>query len=196
MAQSSAPAISLPQPSVVRGENFALRPWSPDDAAALAAIADDELLLRWAPLRRGEEDVDAWIATRADWTDHMSWAIVDADDGVLGGVSVFQIDEQHANAQLGYWLAPHARGRGVAAAAARLAAAFTFDALPVQRIALFHSTENPASCAAALRAGFLAEGTCRQAWRYPDGRLHDEHLHGLLRTDLLEPVTNECDPRP
>ena len=61
---------------------------------------------------------------------------------------------------------------------------FAFAQLPIERIALFHAVENEASCRAALKAGFRPEGTARQSWRYPDGRLHDEHLHSLLRSDL------------
>mgnify|MGYP006320738725 FL=1 len=36
----------------------------------------------------------------------------------------------------------------------------------------------------ATAAGFVHEGTLRQSYRYPDGRYHDEHLHGILASDL------------
>ncbi len=39
----------------------------------------------------------------------------------------------------------------------------------------------------ATAAGFMHEGTLRQSYRYPDGRYHDEHLHGILASDVTGP---------
>lgn len=174
----------LPAPSTVTGAGITLRPWAMTDVPALEPFTHEPLTVQWSPLLRGDEGVEDWVAKRIDWDGHMSWAVVDDAGALLGGVSVFSFDFTHANGQLGYWVAPEARGRGIAAAAARLAAEFTFAQLPLERIALFHSVENEASCRAALKAGFRPEGTARKSWRYPDGRLHDEHLHALLRSDL------------
>jgi len=184
MTTATPAPVPLPAPSVVTGEAVILRPWSMHDLPALGAYADEPLTVQWSPLIRGADGVGEWLAHRCVWDGHMSWAVVNKGGSLLGGVSVFEFDFRNANAQLGYWVAPEARGRGVAGIAARLAAEFTFDALPLQRIALFHAVENEASCRAALKAGFLPEGTARKSWRYPDGALHDEHLHGLLRSDL------------
>ena len=174
----------LPAPCRVQGEDVTLRPWDPTDAPSLQAIAHDALMLTWSPLIRGNEGVDAWIEKRIPWTDHMSWAIVDDADAVLGGISLFQFDTANANAMLGYWASPAHRGKGVAPQAARLAAGFCFQVLPVQRISLFHAVENAASCRVEAKAGFAYEGTTRQSWRYFDGQLHDEHVHSLIRADL------------
>ena len=48
--------------------------------------------------------------------------------------------------------------------------------------------ENEASCRLALRCGYLLEGTARQSYVYGDGLRHDEHLHGRLAADAVEPV--------
>ena len=168
----------------MRAEQLALRPWLPTDAPALAAIADDPLMVQWSPLLRGDEGVEIWIEKRLLWTDHMSWAIVDDADAILGGMSVFQFDAPNANAVLGYWVSPLHRGNGIAPRAAVMAAEFAFAALPIERITLFHAIENEGSCRVANKAGFTFEGTTRKSWRYVDGNLHDEHIHALLRTDL------------
>lgn len=177
-------AAPIPLPGTVAGDGFALRPWRMADLAALERWADEELTVAWSPLRRGTASVGDWLAKRCVWDDHMSWAVVDLANEVIGGMSVFAFDFGNGNAQIGYWTAPPARGRGVAGRAARLAAEFAFTALPLERIALMHAVENRASCRAATRAGFILEGTTRQSWRYADGQLHDEHLHALLREDL------------
>ncbi len=174
-------SFDIPHPQTVEAEGFLLRPYSMDDLEQAEKFADDPLTVQWAPMRRGGNDVAHWISQRVNWDGHMTWWAADDHDQIFGGVSVFQFDYHNANVMLGYWVAPHARGRGVAARAAKAASAFTFANIPVARIGLFHAVMNEASCKAATRAGFEYEGTLRKSWRYPDGELHDEHVHGLLR---------------
>jgi RimJ/RimL family protein N-acetyltransferase len=105
------------------------------------------------------------------------------DGALLGSVSLHHVDVDHENAEVGYWIAPAARGRGLAARGVEMAARFAFTTLGFRRLYLYHSVENPASCRVAERAGFALEGVTRESYRYPDGRFHDEHLHGRLATD-------------
>jgi RimJ/RimL family protein N-acetyltransferase len=72
----------------------------------------------------------------------------------------------------------------VAAAAVRIVVREAFDTLDLHRVTLYHAVENEASCRVALRAGFQLEGTLRQGYRYGDGTYHDEHVHGLLASDV------------
>ena len=127
-----------------------------------------------------------WVARRADWSgdEHASLAISAAGtDELLGSVSLFRIDRLHDNAEMGYWVAARARGRGVAVTAVRALTDWSFTILGLARVQLFHAVENPASCRVAEKAGYRLEGTARQSYRYGDGVLHDEHLHGRLATD-------------
>ena len=180
---SAAPTPPLPAPFRVRADGWLLRPWNAADAPALVAMAADPLLRLWNPIERGEEGVEAWIAKRAVWDDHMSWAVVDAADVLVGSVSLWLFDWPNASASVGYWTAPAARGRGVATRATRAAASVGFERTGIERLTLFHAVENVGSCRVAERAGFAFEGSLRRSWRYHDGELHDEHLHALLRTD-------------
>lgn len=180
MTQSQS--FELPPRQIVVGAELSLRPYEMEDLAQIEPHADDPLTVQWAPFRRGGMDVAAWIERRMTWDGHMTWWAVNSDDIIMGGVSVFQFDYDNSNVMLGYWVAADFRGQGVAAAAARLASEFTFANVPVERIGLYHAVENEASCRAATKAGFEYEGTLRRSWRYPDGELHDEHVHSLLRT--------------
>lgn len=97
------------------------------------------------------------------------------------------IDFAQLNAEVGYWVVPAARRRGVATQAVALAAGCAFTTLGLHRIQLYHSVANVASCAVARAAGFVYEGMLRESYRYPAGKFHDEHLHARLATDQVTP---------
>ena len=80
---------------------------------------------------------------------------------------------------------PRSRGREVATTAVDLVARWAFDIGGLHRVQLYHAVDNPASCRVATKAGFALEGRPRASYRYGDGQLHDEHLHGRLATDGL-----------
>jgi RimJ/RimL family protein N-acetyltransferase len=165
-----------------------LRPPSPDDAAdALLMLRDPEVAL-WnpGPPRLDLDEARAWCARGADWSDgtHATFSVHDATSGrLLGNVSVHQIDRAQRDAEIGYRVAPWARGQGVASDAVSAATRWAFGALGLVRIELAHAVANPASCRVAEKAGFLLEGTLRQAFVYGDGTRQDEHLHARLVTD-------------
>ena len=164
-----------------------------DVAAVVAAFADPDVA-RWNPGPRrpgttAHERASQWVAARTAWSaDHCSWVVRDAGGVLVGQVSIHSSDEELGTGELGYWLTPAGRGRGIGAAAVDTATRFAFDALGLVRLELFHAVENEASCRLALRCGYLLEGTARQSFVYGDGLRHDEHLHARLATDAVEPV--------
>ena len=174
------------RPVPVRAEEVLLRAYVPSDAADLLEAFADPLVRTWNPGPTDEAGVREFMAARNDWSEgrHASWAIADAGTGrLLGAVSLHQMDLEKGESELGYWVAPWARGRGVASTAALRAARYGFDDLGLRRVFCFHAVENTGSCGGARRAGFLHEGTLRQSYKYADGRWHDEHLHARLAGD-------------
>lgn len=178
-----APAVPAGGPPMLQGDGLALRAWSIGDAAVLRSAADDPLIRQWNPIRVGSDDeVRDFVERMTNGMDSLGWAVVDAATGtVLGYVSLHHIDPPNAAGQIGYWVAPGARGRGVAARALATVAAYGLDQLGLSRIEVFHALANPASCRVASRAGFDLEGVRRLGYRYPDGLLRDEHLHVMIR---------------
>ena len=166
---------------------FRLRPWREDDVdAAFAALVDPDTTLWNAGWVRTREDAAYWLERRLEWTldEHASWAVEDAASAVLvGSVSLHSIDRDQNDAEIGYWTAPAARGRGVAARAVAGACHWGFGALPVDRIELCHAIENVASGRVAAKAGFTYEGHLRRSYRYGDGVKHDELLWARLAGD-------------
>ena len=165
-----------------------LRSFRDDDVPALQAAFADIDVLAWNPgpeAGAGASAVLGWLRERNDWSDgsHASWAISDPSLTLLGSVSLHRIDETQADAEVGYWVAPWARGRGLAARAVGAATGYGFAELQLHRLYLFHAVENVASCRVAEVAGFALEGRLRQSYRYADGAYHDEHLHARLTSD-------------
>lgn len=171
-------------PVVVAGSEVVLRPWQDSDVEAIAVVAKDPEIAVWNPFTRSPQD---WIASRADWSegDHASWAISpEATSSVVwGSISLFSIDADQAQAEIGFWIAPEFRRRGLATSALRLACTYAFEQLGLRRVVLIHGVENEGSCHTALSAGFAHEGTHRLSYRYGDGQFHDEHSHARLRAD-------------
>jgi RimJ/RimL family protein N-acetyltransferase len=177
--------LSPGDPVVVAGEGITLRPFTPQDAGFLVSVSNDPLTMLWNPLDCPDETaalatIERWMV----WEGHATWCVVDAQtDDIVGRISLFHLNARNASGELGYWVAPRARGLGIGARALKAASQWGFDTLALERQELFHALENTNSCRVAHKGGFIVEGTLRKSYRYADGLLHDEHVHARLRTD-------------
>jgi RimJ/RimL family protein N-acetyltransferase len=110
-----------------------------------------------------------------------AFAIVDEDGAFLGLALVPAIDAEAAEAELGYMVAAHARGRGVASEALRQLTDWAFGR-GIQRAYLIIDVDNPASKAVAARAGYTLEGVMRSTY-LKQGRRSDTELWSRLPDD-------------
>ena len=182
------------EPVEIEAGPIRLRPWREDDADdAWAALQDPDIRLWNGNGSGSREEALALVVGRGNWNSgtHASWVVVDAANGtLLGSVSVHSIDQAQSDAQVGYWTAPDARGRGVAGVAVDAACRWVFGALPVERIELCHAVENVASGRVAEKAGFTYEGHLRRSYRYGDGVKHDELLWARLSDDPVPDLSS------
>jgi len=163
-----------------------LRPWREDDAPDVFAALQDPASRLWSGAGTvSREDAALIVRIRMDRSleDRAAWAVVDAAGTLLASVSLHSIDRAQADAEIGYWTVPAARGRGVAPVAVDAACRWAFARLGIQRVELCHAVENAASARVAEKAGFTLEGRLRRSYRYGDGRKHDELLWARLSTD-------------
>ncbi len=84
--------------------------------------------------------------------------------------------------ELGYAVAPGARGRGVATEALRQLTQWAFDQGMLRVVALI-STDNPASSRVAEKAGYTLEGVLRSV-HHINGRRGDLQSWSMLPDDL------------
>jgi RimJ/RimL family protein N-acetyltransferase len=84
-------------------------------------------------------------------------------DACRGRLSVHSIDWESGLAELGMWLAPQARGRGLAPAALLLAARWLFDECELEQVQLLTEPDNEPMLRAARAAGFVEQGMRRRS---------------------------------
>lgn len=117
-------------------------------------------------------------------------AVTDDEDRFLGQTMLFGLNQENLVAEMGFWIASHARGRGVATTAIQLTATVGFDELGLGRIFGLTTTDNTGSQRSMERAGMLREGVLRGHEKVPSGRW-DMVSFGILSTD---PVRRERFP--
>ena len=100
---------------------------------------------------------------------------------ILGGLTLTRYDPARARVELGYWLFPEARGRGIATRVVRAVADEAF-ANGIARLEAVARPENSASIRVLERAGFRREGTLRSLLPHGDGRA-DAQIYSLLPDD-------------
>jgi ribosomal-protein-alanine N-acetyltransferase len=104
--------------------------------------------------------------------------------GVIGGIgAMLQTDIHRRSAEIGYWLGEEFWGRGIATAAVRAFVPFAMREFDLLRIYANVFVSNPASMRVLEKAGFVLEGTLRQAV-FKNGHVIDESLYAITRDDL------------
>ena len=174
-----------PQPEVTVDAELVLRPFEPGDVAAvIEAFTTPDI--EYYHFRRFDNEAEAlsWIGDRAaGWRAERaaSWAITERATGtVLGRVSIALVLED-GYGEVGYWVLPRGRGRGVATRACVAATRWAHQ-LGLHRIQLQHSTTNEGSRRVALASGFVYEGVRRGSNLHADG-WHDMVLYSHLSSD-------------
>jgi RimJ/RimL family protein N-acetyltransferase len=164
-----------------------LRPWRLDDADAVFRACQDPQIQRWTtvPVPYRPEDAVGFVAgSPRRWAEGTaSFAVVDVGSGVLLGAMGLVTTPSDGCAEVGYWVAPEARGRGVATRALRLLCRWAFDELGLRRLEWQAYVGNDASRGTAEAVGFQLEGTRRQGL-LDRGHPVDGWFAGLLPGDL------------
>lgn len=176
-------------------EDLTLRPWRPEDAPAVYNAAQDPLIPRFttlpSPYLMSHAEKFVGEVAPAGWESGSSanFAVLDTATGeLLGSCGLVWIRD--GLAELGYWTAAAARGRGVALRASRLVCRYAFAERGIERISWQAEVGNHASRLVALRAGFHIDGTWQ--FRAPNPRGGPD---GWIGTLLPGQLTDETPAR-
>ncbi len=104
-------------------------------------------------------------------------------DVCVGQVNVHHVNWDNARAELGIWVAPRARDKGLARTALRLVATWLLRDLGFQRVQLLTEPDNDRLIRAATGAGFHREGVLHGYLRERGVRV-DVVVLSLVRDDL------------
>ncbi|MFD0354481.1 GNAT family N-acetyltransferase [Streptomyces sp. NPDC127110] len=162
---------------------LSLRPWREDDVPALVEAYADPFLRRWAaePLDDAAGGL-RWVAEqRRGWEEgrRFAFAVLEDEPGrpvgkpgrpvgeegrlvagpgrLVGGAVLKRAVPDGPSAEVGYWTAARARGRGVAPRALEALTAWAFEASAgsgLERLELLHQEDNGASCRVAEKSGY------------------------------------------
>jgi len=147
--------------------------------------ADEETTrFTYIPSRPDEAFLERWLGRYEDaWKDEsLAGFAVRADEELVGFAAFVQLNLEGRQGELGYVVAPSARGRGVATTAVELLTSWGFDALGLQRIELRIDPRNVGSERVAERAGFRREGVLRSV-AFKEGLRSDVGIWSRLADD-------------
>lgn len=188
-------------PATLRGDRVVLSSPGADDIDRVTECCRDPAVQRWttvpSPYERDDAEHFVLDVVSNGWATGTActWAIRFEPAGTLMGM----IGLDHASddaAEIGYWLAPEARGSGVMSEAVSLVCEFGFAdpssagvnaGLALRRIEWHAFVGNVASAAVARRAGFRFEGARRLGGAQRGSRL-DDWSAALLRDDPRVPA--------
>jgi RimJ/RimL family protein N-acetyltransferase len=164
-----------------------LRPWRAEDAPALIeAYRDPGMRAMLRTQVTDEAAAEQWLRVQQEGREsgsRFSFAVVDRDrDGELvGNVALKYPAPGSGHAEVGYWTAAPARGRGVAPLALGALGDWAFEAFAedgLTRLELLHRLDNEASCRVAEKSGygFVEVLPARPPWPL------DGHRHVRLRS--------------
>ena len=169
----------------IEGERVILRPVSADDVAGLMdLLADPEgNRLTGTHAEFDEETARRWYATRGEQEDRLDLAVVDRATGEYAGEVVLNdLDRDNRSCGFRIGLRPGFQDRGLGSEATRLILDHAFDVLGLHRIELEVYAFNPRARRVYERAGFVVEGTRREALLW-DGEWVDAITMSILASD-------------
>jgi RimJ/RimL family protein N-acetyltransferase len=157
------PPLPLPDPELADDAIRLRAPCVADVPAITEACQDPDIQhFTFVPVPYREEHARDWVGSapaRAAAGEALNLVIADVEDRptLLGTVSLLRPDWAQRTIEIGYLVAPWARGRGLAVRAVKLLAPWALRTLDLARVACDVDVANAASRHVAQRAGFVAE---------------------------------------
>ena len=146
-----------------------LTPLAPEHVVPMRALGDDEDVARFTYVRAplSDEEAQEWVGRYvAGWQDgsQAGFAIETQDDrAFLGFVALVRYDAEAREGEIGYIVAPAARGHGVAGRAVGLLTEWCLHVVGLERVELRIDVANVPSVRVAEKLGYVRDGVLRSA---------------------------------
>lgn len=180
------PLLPYPDPPLTDG-TVALRRWAASDVGCVEEASTDPDIPTGTtvPATFTPAEGLAWIERQWGRTDNgegLSLAIADAGSGEALGTVVLLLRRQ-LTAEIGYWLIPRARGRGLGSRAVALVARWAVTDAGLARVEALVVPDNVASRRVLEKIGFRREGHLR-SYLVVDRERADALIYSLLPSDV------------
>ncbi len=177
---------------VLETPRLRIRPLEPSDTSAIQKIARareiaDTMISIPHPYPAGE--ADRYVARQQAEREaghSVTFAVeLKAEGRFCGLIEIRDIERDHSQGELSFWLALEAWGRGYMSEALQAAVQYGFEGLGLNRLYAYHMVRNPASGHVLEKNGFKQEGLLRQRVR-KWGFFEDVALWAILRREWRE----------
>jgi RimJ/RimL family protein N-acetyltransferase len=186
--------LLLDLPARLETPRLMLRPYQAGDGAMYFAVAErnrDHLIPYEAknPLVSLHSEEEAEVCVRQMALDFAArerffWGAFLRETGAwVAQVYCGPVEWERPEFEIGYIADVAHAGRGYVSEATRAVIAWAFGPLGAERLRLTCDANNLRSQRTAERCGFTLEGRLRRDHRWPDGRITDTLLYGLLREE-------------
>lgn len=172
-----------------------LEPWRAEEfLKAVSGSREYLLAIRAAHTVHTLDEARAYLQWFADShaKDTMHLVGIWLNGELVGVVQVFDFDTAIGSCELGVWLVPEARGRGLVTKSCRYVIDWVFRVRGLTRIQWTTEPSNERSAAVARRLGMTREGLLRSAHRI-GGRLHDSEVWSVLAHEWPTPAVLALD---
>ena len=104
------------------------------------------------------------------------------EEKLVGGIGFHSLDSKNKNAQIAYWLAKEAQGKGIMTRCCRVLFDYLFDEFELNRIQVNCNVENIKSRGIPERLGCQLEGIHRQI-EFHNNSFRDLAVYAMLKED-------------
>jgi aminoglycoside 6'-N-acetyltransferase len=166
----------------LHGRDVTLRPTTPADAPALAAILAEPEVARWW----GDFDLERVVAELVVGDAEQDPYVIEHDGVVIGYIQAVEENEpDFRSAGIDLFLRTDAQRRGLGPDAIRTLAIHLIDDHGHHRLTIDPAADNERAIAAYAKLGFRPVGRMRQYQKLRDGRWVDALLMDLLADELI-----------
>lgn len=174
-------------------EGYLLQEITWDDVVPIFNVIDAYRtdLSEWLPfvVKIEKPDDEAIFVNQILMSDYESRPLVfkiKYENQICGLIGFPVMDKANRRAEIGYWLVPPFRGKGIITNAVRYLCEWAFCKSDMNRIQIRCGVNNKASSAIPKNLGFVLEGTERDGELMASGDFIDIQVYSLLKKDLLK----------